>query len=172
MRRVAVWTLPMALVLGCGAPAPALDAVTASEPGADSQAATARGEASLARLAGRVAYPSEYLPPMRVCALARHDPGTAHCLRTAENEPHFGISVPAGEWLLLAWPQDTGTDGDPGLLSRASECLGTGGLDCDDHALLVVEVAAGEHRGGLDINDWYYDPQVYPPPAPPRGVDP
>lgn len=122
-----------------------------------------------ARLLGRVSYPSEELPAMRVCAIAATDPGLGHCRLTAVNQPHYELAVPAGDWWLVAWPQDTGTAGDPGLLSAASECLGSVGVGCDDHALLAITVAAGEVREGLDINDWYYDPQATPPPMPPRG---
>ena len=75
----------------------------------------------------------------------------------------------ARAWWLLAWPRDTGAAGDPGLLSAASDCLGSGGVGCDDHALREVVVADGEVREGLDINDWYYDPQAMPPPMEPRG---
>jgi len=164
-----VLVMMFAFLPACSEPAPVAVAAQGGDP---PTAATGRGEPSLARLVGRVAYPSEYLPPMRVCALAADDPGTAHCLRTAENEPHYGLSVPAGDWVLLAWPQDTGTAGDPGLLSQASECIGTAGLGCDDHALRVVTVAAGEHREGLDINDWYYDPREFPPPMEPQGIGP
>ncbi len=136
-------------------------------PAASADAAPA--DPGLARLVGRVSYPSEYLPVMRVCAIAAADPGLGHCRLTVDNQPHFEIAVPAGDWWLLAWPQDTGTAGDPGLLSVASDCLGSGGVGCDDHALLAVTVAASEVREGLDINDWYYDPQATPPPMPPRG---
>ena len=145
----------------------ATDSQPSAAPTDAAPAATAAP--GLARLAGRVSYPSEYLPVMRVCAIAAADPGLGHCRLTAENQPHFEIAVPAGDWWLLAWPQDTGTAGDPGLLSAASDCLGSGGVGCDDHALLAVTVAAGEVREGLDINDWYYDPQATPPPMPPRG---
>lgn len=158
------------------APAPALapeggsgteGAGDAGPPTASEEVGTAAPAA--ARLVGRVSYPSEYLPVMRVCALSAADPGLGHCRMTAENQPHFDLPVPPGDWWLLAWPQDTGTAGEPGLLSAASECLGTGGVGCEDHALLAITVAAGEVREGLDINDWYYDPQATPPPMPPRG---
>lgn len=122
-----------------------------------------------ARLRGRVAYPSEYLPPMRVCAVATEDPGLGFCTETAENTPHFDLVLPSGTWWLLAWPQGTGTAGEPGLLSQASACLGSGGAGCDDHGLLELTVAPGEVREGLDINDWYYDPTTEPPPMAPRG---
>ena len=120
-------------------------------------------------LRGRVSYPSEELPAMRVCALATEDLGLGYCAETAVNAPHYQLRVPPGTWILLAWPQDTGTEGAPGLLSMASECLATGGLDCDDHGFLELTLDAGETREGLDINDWYYPPEAPPLPMEPRG---
>ena len=63
--------------------------------------------------------------------------------------------------------RDTGTTGDPGLLSAASACLARAETGCDDHALLALSLAPGERREGIDINDWYYDPATFPPPMPP-----
>ena len=133
------------------------------------EAAQAGAADAPATLRGRVMYPSEELPAMRVCALAVADPGSAHCIATEVHQMHFELVLPAGEWWLLAWPLDTGTAGDPGLLSAASACLAAGGTGCDDHALLPVRLAAGELRDGLDINDWYYDPTAFPPPMAPAG---
>ncbi len=170
MRRASVLLLGLALV-ACQPAPPDPQASVAADP----QAATAGpGDAPMpragaARLAGRVAYPSEELPALRVCAIAPMDPGTGYCTDTAVNQPHYAIEVPPGAWWLLAWPRDTGAAGEPGLLSAASDCLGSGGTGCDDHALREVAVAAGEVREGLDINDWYYDPQATPPPMEPRG---
>lgn len=129
---------------------------------------TATGPAP-AHLRGRVSYPSEELPAMRVCALATEDMGLGYCTRTGVNAPHYDLKVPPGTWILLAWPQDTGTEGAPGLLSQASECLATAGLNCDDHDFLELTVDAGEVREGLDINDWYYPPEAPPLPMEPRG---
>jgi hypothetical protein len=124
---------------------------------------------AVAHLRGRVSYPSEELPAMRVCALATEDMGLGYCTRTKVNAPHYDLKVPPGTWILLAWPQDTGTEGAPGLLSQASECLATAGLNCDDHDFLELTVDAGEVREGLDINDWYYPPEAPPLPMEPRG---
>ncbi len=149
------------------APAPAADAAPAgAEPAA---AETAAAPPTAATLRGRVSYPSEELPAMRVCALATEDMGLGYCSETAVNAPHYELRVPPGTWILLAWPQDTGTEGAPGLLSMASECLATSGLDCDDHDFLELTVDAGEVREGLDINDWYYPPEAPPLPMEPRG---
>lgn len=119
-------------------------------------------------LSGQATYPSEYLPPMRVCAVDAADPGRGYCVAMAQ-EAQFQLAVPPGRWWLLAWPQDTGTDTGPGRHSAASDCLAAAQTGCDDHALRAVEVAAGEHRGGLWINDWYADPHADPPPMEPRG---
>lgn len=169
------------LIAGCSpAPAPAPPA-PATEARPEQDAAEAAGLVAPtpaevtgplpARLTGRVTYPSEELPVMRACAVDSTDPGTAVCFRTVAGQATWRLDVPAGTWWLLAWPQDTGTSGDPGLLSAASACLASGATGCDDHALLPVTVAAGEVRDGLDINDWYYDPQVFPPPMPPLDPD-
>lgn len=168
------------LLAGCSpAPSPAPEAKAA--PGED--AAEAAGLVAPtpvevsgprpARLTGRITYPSEELPVMRVCAVDSTDPGHAVCFRTAPGQATYMLDVPAGTWWLLAWPQGTGTAGDPGLLSGASACLASGGTACGDHAPLRVTVAAGDVRDGLDINDWYYDRRAFPPPMPPRepGAD-
>jgi hypothetical protein len=123
---------------------------------------------AVARVTGRVTYPSEELPAMRVCALDSTDPGRALCVFTAPQQADFSLEVPAGDWWLLAWPHDTGTAGDPGLLSAASACLARAETGCDDHALLALTLAPGELREGIEINDWYYDPATFPPPMAPR----
>lgn len=148
-------------------PASAPDAASGSAEPAAAETGTAPPVA--ATLRGRVSYPSEELPAMRVCALATEDMGLGYCSETAVNAPHYELRVPPGTWILLAWPQDTGTEGAPGLLSMASECLATSGLDCDDHDFFELTVDAGDVREGLDINDWYYPPEAPPLPMEPRG---
>lgn len=147
-------------------------AIPPAPPGTGLAADEAPPSAPAARLRGRVSYPSEELPAMRVCAIATEDPGWGFCTTTAVNSPHYEVKLPGGTWWLLAWPQDSGTAGEPGLLSAASECLATGGTECNDHSLLEVTLDSGEVREGLDINDWYYDPRETPPPMQPRGEPP
>lgn len=141
-------------------------------PIADGHADDATPPPPAARLRGRVSYPGEDLPAMRVCALATEDPGWGFCTTTKVNSPHYEVVLPGGTWWLLAWPQDSGTAGEPGLFSMASDCLATGGTDCDDHTLREVTLDSGEVREGLDINDWYYEPETQPPPMQPRGEPP
>lgn len=149
--------------------AAAADTAQAEAPDASppASAAAAADTTPLARLRGQVSYPSEYVPAMRVCAIAADDPGTGHCGETAQNAPDFDLAVPAGDWWLLAWPLDEAA-GDPGVLSNASDCIARADIGCDDHALAAITVTAGETREGLAINDWYYDPREFPPPMQPR----
>ncbi len=105
---------------------------------------------------------------MRVCALDSRDPGRALCVFTVTGQAEFSFDVPPGDWWLLAWPHDTGTAGDPGLVSAASACLARAEAGCDDHALLALTLAPGEVRDGIEINDWYYDTAALPPPLAPR----
>lgn len=147
--------------------AAAADTAQAEAPDASPPASAAADTTPLARLRGQVSYPSEYVPAMRVCAIAADDPGTGHCGETAQNAPDFDLAVPAGDWWLVAWPLDEAA-GDPGVLSNASDCIARADIGCDDHALAAITVTAGETREGLAINDWYYDPREFPPPMQPR----
>ncbi|KAA2284055.1 hypothetical protein [Arenimonas fontis] len=143
-------------------------AAAASGPDVVSGAAGESGGPAPAILRGRVAYPGEHYPAMRVCAIAAADPGSGYCLETAQDVPAFELVVPAGEWWLAAWPLEEAA-AEPGLLTHASACIARAEAGCDDHALLAIAVGAGEIREGLAVNDWYYDPRAFPPPMPPRG---
>ena len=124
--------------------------------------------AGWARLSGIVTYPSEGIPPMRVCAVARDDAGTGYCIDLDGSSPDWQLAVPRGTWLLWAWPEAAENDGRPGRHSQASSCIAEVGEGCDAHAMRAVEVVADEARSGLMINDWYADDGADPP-YPPRG---
>ena len=179
MRQGLLWVLLLAACTPAPVPAPLAEAAAPVEaaPAPVPDAAVAAADAApasaptTARISGRLTYPSEELPVMRVCAVDSTEPGSAVCVRTLAHQDAYRLDVPAGAWWLLAWPQDTGTEGDPGLLSAASACLTSGATGCDDHALQLVQVQAGDVRDGLDINDWYYDRGEFPPPKPPRDPD-
>ncbi|GAB1406616.1 hypothetical protein MASR1M8_05350 [Thermomonas brevis] len=133
-------------------------------------AAAIRVPAGWARLSGMVSYPSEELPPTRVCAIRKDDPGTGYCTELPANAPDWQLAVPPGRWTLWAWPERGLNDGRPGRHSQASSCIAEVGEGCDAHAMRPVEAAAGEARSGLMINDWYADPaDGEEPPHPPRG---
>lgn len=114
--------------------------------------------AGLAEIRGRLAYPSEELPPMRVCAVDVADTARAYCVETSAGSARYRIQVPPGTWWLMAWAREGGEDGLPGTYSEATECLTENRSGCDDHRLRAVDVEAGDRREGVDILDWYGSP--------------
>ena len=122
----------------------------------------------LALVSGRLSYPSEYIPAMRVCAVQVSDPGYGICVETPPYQRTYTLEVRPGQWWVLAWPRDTGTAGDPGAYTEAVSCLAEGRAGCDDGRLRVLDLAAGQQQDGVDILDWYnFTPAEWP--MEPRG---
>jgi len=123
-------------------------------------------------LAGRLSYPSEFLPPMRVVAFSLTDK-KAYFVDTAKNQGEFSLTVPAGTYYLVSYPYE-GTAGQTGEV--VSYTLGGGpyaggytqmvpcGLQagCDDHSLLPLTVADGQ-TVSADPGDWYAPEGTFPP---------
>ena len=114
---------------------------------------------SLGAITGTLGYPSDYVPPMRVYAIATL--GNRHySTRTRANQNRFTISnMLPGKYYVVAY-----TDEAPGLgggWSRAVSC----GLKntCSDHALIPVTVTSGGTARGINVADWYAKPGVFPP---------
>ena len=103
------------------------------------------------RIEGLLHYPSEGIPPLVVYA---RNVTTSETLQvaTGENQQTFIIEdVPAGVYHVFAWVADG--NGLGGAYTQAVPC----GLsvDCTDHSLIQVPVAAGQTATGIDIGDWY-----------------
>jgi hypothetical protein len=110
------------------------------------------------RIEGVLHYPSEGIPALAVYARNTATNETL-VVDTAENQQSFSFEeVPPGTYVLFAWLPD-GSLG--GAYTQAVPC----GLsvDCTDHALIEVPVAAGQVSSGVDIGDWY-EPSVVPAP--------
>lgn len=106
-------------------------------------------------ITGQVSYPAEWLPPMRVCAFALAS-GLAHCTRTAEGQRDYRIDLPAGDYLVIAFPQ-AGEQAGPGGYTDCAKRLHEA---CDDHTLLPVMVVSGERTGAIDPVDFHAGEQV------------
>ena len=123
-------------------------------------------------LAGKLSYPSEFIPPMRVAAFNLAD-GKAYFVDTAKNQAEYSLNVPAGTYYVVSYPHD-GTPGNTGQVN--SYTLGGGpfaggytqmvpcglSVGCDDHSLLPVTVTAGE-TASADPGDWYAPDGTFPP---------
>lgn len=113
--------------------------------------------AGTGRITGRLSYPSEYLPPMRVCAFELAE-ATPYCVRTGKDQAQYRLDgVPPGDYLVLAFPQEA--DALPGGYTG---CVRNLDADCRDHDLQPIIVAAGQTTPDIDPADYYADAADWP----------
>lgn len=151
---------------------PAFDVTAAPtlQPPATSEPATA--VPLNGTITGKLSYPSEFIPPLRVVAFSLTD-GNAYFVDTAMNQPEFFLPVPAGTYYVVSYPYE----GNPGSTGQADSYTLSGGpfaggytqmvpcglaVGCDDHTLLAVTVAAGQIVTA-DPGDWYAPEGTFPP---------
>jgi hypothetical protein len=107
---------------------------------------------------GSVNYPSEYIPPQRVVAFDVSNPGKYFYVDTAGNQATFEIPVPPGTYYVVSYLLDGS------MAAGYSQAVLCGlRVDCDDHSLIPVPVAAGETVSGITPFDWYAPPGAFPP---------
>lgn len=137
-----------ATTMSPAAAAPAVDAapVDAGPPAAGT-----------GRITGRLSYPSEYVPPMRVCAFELAE-ATPYCVRTGKDQAQYRLEgVPPGDYLVLAFPQEA--DALPGGYTG---CVRDLSADCRNHDLQPIIVAAGQTTPDIDPADYYADAADWP----------
>jgi hypothetical protein len=122
-------------------------------------------------ITGKLSYPSEFIPPMRVVAFSLTD-RKAYFVDTALNQTEYSIDVPAGTYHIISYPHE----GVPGNTGQVDSYTLSGGpfaggytqmvpcglaVDCDDHTLIPVSVAAGQTTVA-DPGDWYAPEGTFP----------
>jgi hypothetical protein len=121
------------------------------------------GGPALGAITGRLSYPSEFIPPMRVVAFRISD-GQSFQVETQMGDQTYTLPAPAGSYQVVAYVLDyAGLTGLAGGYTQAVPC----GLayDCSDHSLIAVPVTAGSVTAGVDPGD-FYAPEGSFPPAP------
>ena len=130
------------------------------------------GDDTTGRIRGRLFFPSEYVPPLTVYAVAI-DGSRFYRVNTEEvppGEPNYEISgVKPGLYYVYSYPiEDPGEFG--GSYSYLAACeaghLESPPENCwedPQYDLVPVEVRAGEAVEEIDIFDWY-GPSLPPPP--------
>jgi hypothetical protein len=113
---------------------------------------------------GRLSYPSEFIPGMRVALFSLSD-GKAYFVDTAYGQGSYSIDVPAGSYYIVSYPYQ-GVPGRTGQVDSYSYGPGSfaGGyslavlcgltVECNDHSLIAVNVAVGQ-TVAADPTDWY-----------------
>lgn len=131
--------------VAAAAPATAVTAASVPEPAA--AAPTPRqGDASIA---GAIRDGNRPPPALRICATPV-DGGAPTCIDSAAGARDYRIEVAPGRYFLLGWVQG----GELQLIAHAVQirCIRA---PCPPDELIEVEVAAGEHRDGIDLSGGY-----------------
>jgi hypothetical protein len=92
------------------------------------------------------------------------DTAETHTLPVPEGTATYAIDLPPGTYHAYAWLEGFTVGGS------YSEFVPCGlSVECSDHTLIPVTVAAGQTVSGVDIQDWYGPPGTVPYPP---GVEP
>ena len=136
-------------------------------PPAEEQTSTSQPSATLTEargtemslITGSLAYPSEFLPPLRVVAFDVNDLDNFY-LTEVQSGGTYRLEVPPRTYYVLAYlisPEELGAT--PGLAGGYSEAVPCGlAVGCEDHSLIPVVVPPGETVEGIDPVDWYLPP--------------
>lgn len=113
-------------------------------------------------ITGRLTYPSEYIPPLRIYAISVEDDISFYAVSTEIDQKRFLIQgIAPGRYVVVAYPEE----------EELSEWVG-GWASRDE--LVTVTVAAGATAADVVINEWVVEPAegfpLEPPPTPGTGV--
>jgi hypothetical protein len=105
-------------------------------------------------ISGKLSYPSEFLPPMRVCAISVDGGSRSGCVITRENQRAYRIdNLAPAAYYVLAYVKDAGVHAT-GAFTRAVRC-GAGQPRCTDGSLIPVTLGEGNSITGVDPGDFY-----------------
>ena len=118
-------------------------------------------------ISGTLSYPSEDIPPLRVCAISAANASRYRCVMTKANQEKYRIdALGPGTYFVVAYPKvvEGWRNATPGAYSKMVPC----GLrrECIDHTLIPVHVRSGETSRNIDPGDWYADSTTFPPEPP------
>lgn len=112
-------------------------------------------------ISGRLSYPSEFLPPMRVCAISTDGGSRFGCAITRENQRTYRIdNLAPATYYVLAYVKDGGVHAT-GAFTRAVRC-GVGQPRCTDGSLIPVTLGEGNIITGVDPGDFYTPSSGWP----------
>ena len=133
----------------------ALTAQAAGQPATETPASPSPEAGSIS---GKLSYPSEFIPPLRVVAFNLFDQSYRY-VDTQLNQSTYQISgLAPGKYHVVAYVQEGGLAGGftPAVACGLS-------VDCTDHSLSEVIVFAGTDTPNIDPGDWYAPENSFPP---------
>jgi hypothetical protein len=106
-------------------------------------------------ISGRLGYPSDFIPPLKIVAF-RVGGSETYSVQTTLNQTTYRIeNLPEGKYNLVAYAlnEDGSPSGLAGGYTQAVLCGLT--AECTEHGLVDVIVFNGEESIDADILDWY-----------------
>jgi hypothetical protein len=109
-------------------------------------------------ITGKLSYPSEGIPPLKVVAFDATSQAPVAFVETEAGQSTYSLSVPFGGYYVVAYTLDGQLAGG---YTTAVPC----GLsaECTNHILLPVPVLAGIAADDIDPADWYAPEGSFPP---------
>jgi hypothetical protein len=108
-------------------------------------------------ISGKLSYPSEFIPPLRVVAFNIFDQSYRY-VDTIQNQSTYQISgLAPGKYHVVAYAGGSLAGGyTPAVACGLS-------VDCTDHSLIDVAVFAATDTSNIDPADWYAPENSFPP---------
>lgn len=133
-------------------------AMTAQAAGQPATGTPASPSPEAGSISGKLSYPSEFIPPLRVVAFNIFDQSYRY-VDTIQNQSTYQIAgLAAGKYHVVAYVQGGGLSGGytPAVACGLS-------VNCTDHSLIDVTVFAGTDTPNIDPADWYAPENAFPP---------
>jgi hypothetical protein len=113
-------------------------------------------------ITGRLSYPSEIIPALKVVAF-QVETGMTYSVDTHERDAFYVLPVPAGSYQVVAYTM--GNESFPtGLVGGYSQVVLCGfNVSCMDHSLIEVSAVQGSVIAGVDPGDFYAPEGSFPP---------
>ena len=112
-------------------------------------------------ISGKLSYPSEFVPPMRVCAISVDGGSHFGCVTTSENQRTYRIlNLHQATYYVVAYVKEAGVKAT-GAFTRAVRC-GAGQPRCTDGSLIPVTLGEGNSITGIDPGDFYSSSDTWP----------
>ena len=117
-------------------------------------------------IAGKLSYPAESLPPLRIVAF-RVEKGVktkSYMYVEVFNQDTYLINdLKPGAYWVVAFPITQAKQITPGLEGGYTKAVACGlSVTCTDHSLVEVQVKPGEVTNNIDPGDWYAPTGSFP----------
>ncbi len=114
-------------------------------------------------VSGRLTYPGDSLPPLRVVAFSA-DSEMWYSVEVSGQGTYLLGGLPPGSYHVVAYVMPNAPGFPAGLAGGYTQAVICGLSDaCKDHSLIVVSVKAGDAIENISPGDWYAPQTAFPP---------